>query len=80
MSGVCGTYGDKRNVCWVMVGEPEGKPISRWRYNIKTDPTGIRCDGVDCVNLAQDRDRWRAVVSTVMNLQVPLNMGNFLNG
>ena len=80
MSGVCGTYGDKRNVCGVMVGNPEGKPVSRWRYNIKTDRTEIRWDDVDCVNLAQGRDRWRAVVSTMMNLQVPLNVGNFLTG
>jgi hypothetical protein len=54
-----------------MVGKTEGKPISRRRNNIKTDPTGIRWDDVDCVNLAQDRYRWRAVVSTMMNLQVP---------
>jgi hypothetical protein len=40
-------------VCGVMVGKTEGKPSSRWRYNIKTDPTGVRCDDVDCVNLAQ---------------------------
>jgi hypothetical protein len=53
MSGVCDTYGGKRNVCGVMVGKSEGKPSSRWRYNIKTDPTGVRCDEVDCINLAQ---------------------------
>ena len=52
-------------------GKSEGNPISRWRYNIKTDPTDVRWDGVDCVNLAQGRDRWRAVVNTIMNLQVP---------
>jgi hypothetical protein len=38
-----------------MVGKPEGKPSSGCRYNIKTDPTGIRLNGVDCVNLAYDR-------------------------
>jgi len=80
MSGVCGTYGHTRDVCGFMVEEPEGKPVSRWRYNIKRDPTGIRWDGVDCVNLAHDRDRWRAVVSTMMYHQVPLNVGNFLTG
>jgi hypothetical protein len=71
MSGVCGTYGEKKNVSGLMVGTPEGKPISRWRYSIETDPARIRWDDVECVNLAQDRDRWRAVVSTMMNLQIP---------
>jgi hypothetical protein len=54
-----------------MVGKSEGKHSCRWRYNIETNPTGIRLNGVDCVNLAQDRDRWRALVSAMMNLQVP---------
>jgi hypothetical protein len=40
-----------------MVGKPEGKPSSGCRYNIKTDPTGTRLNGADCVNLAQDSVR-----------------------
>jgi hypothetical protein len=64
-------YGDKRIVCGVLVGKSEGRPSSIWRYNIQTNPTGIRLNGVDCVNLPQDRDRWRAFVSAMMSLQVP---------
>jgi hypothetical protein len=58
------------------VGKPEGKrplgiPRRRWVDNIKMDLTEIGCDGVDWIELAQDRDQWRALVNTVMNLRVP---------
>jgi hypothetical protein len=57
------------------VGKPEGKrplerPRRRWVDNIKMD-RDIGCDGVDWMYMAQDRDQWRALVNTVLNLRVP---------
>jgi hypothetical protein len=56
--------------------KPEGKrplrrPRRRWVDNIKIDLREIGWDAMDWIDLAQDRDRWRALVNTVMNLQVP---------
>jgi hypothetical protein len=72
----CNTNGEKRNAYRVLVGKPEGKrplerPRSRWVGNIKMDLKEIGCGGMDLVDLAQDRDQWRAHVNTVMNLRVP---------
>jgi hypothetical protein len=58
------------------VGKPEGKrllgrPRRRWVDNIKMDLGEIGWNGVDWIDLAQDRDRWRALVNTVMNLRFP---------
>ena len=58
------------------MGKPEGKRKfgrlrRRWEDNIKMDPQELGCGGVDWVVLTQDRDRWRALVSAVMNLRVP---------
>jgi hypothetical protein len=58
------------------VGKPEGKrplgrPRRRWVDNIKMDLREIRGDGMDWIDLAQDRDQWRALVNMVMNLRVP---------
>jgi hypothetical protein len=58
------------------VGEPEGKrplgrPIHRWVDNIKIYLREIEWDGMDWIDLAQDRDQWMALVYTVMNLRVP---------
>jgi hypothetical protein len=60
----------------VLVGRPEGKrplggPRCRWEDNIKVDLRQIRIDRANCIWLAQDRVKWWAFVSTVMNLQVP---------
>jgi hypothetical protein len=68
--------GEKRNACRILVGKPEGKrllgrPRRRWVDNIKMDLREIWWDNVDWIDLAQDRDRWRALVNTVMNLRVP---------
>jgi hypothetical protein len=54
------------------VGKPEGKrPRRRWLDNIKMDLLEIGWGGVDWIGLAQDRDKWRALVNAVKNLRVP---------
>jgi hypothetical protein len=50
---------------------PLGRPRRRWVYNIKMDLTEVGWDGRNWIDLAQDRDRWRAYVNAVMNLRVP---------
>jgi hypothetical protein len=60
----------------VLVGKPEGKrllgrPRRRWEDNIRMDLQEVGYGGMDWNELAQDRDRWRALVNTVMNLRVP---------
>ena len=60
----------------VLVGKPEGKrplgrPRHRWEDNIKMGSTEVGCVGMDWIDLAQDRDMWRALVNAVMNLWVP---------
>jgi hypothetical protein len=50
---------------------PMGRPRRRWEDNIKMDFLGMGYGGVDWIELAQDRDRWRAVVNAVMNLRDP---------
>jgi hypothetical protein len=67
--------GEERGVYRLLVGKPEGKrplarPRRRW-VNITTDLQEVGCGYVDWIGLAQDRDRWRTLVSTVMNLGVP---------
>jgi hypothetical protein len=68
--------GEKRNAYRILVGKPErkrplGRPRSRWEDNIKIDLREIRWGGMDWIDLAQDRDQWKALVNTVMNLWVP---------
>jgi len=58
------------------MGKPEGKrplgrPKRRWEDNTKMDLQDVGCEGMDWIDLAVDRDRWRAVVNVVMNLRVP---------
>jgi hypothetical protein len=67
---------EKRNVCMLLVGKPKGKrplgrPRRRWICNIKMDLLEIGLGVVDWIDLAQDRYRWSALVSAVMNLRVP---------
>jgi len=68
--------GEERGVYRVLVGKPEGKrplgrPRRRWVDNIKTDLQEVECGYMDWIGLAQDRDRWRTIVSAVMNLRDP---------
>jgi hypothetical protein len=68
--------GEKRNAYRILVGKPEGKkplgrPRRRWVDNIKMDLREIGWDGMVWIDLAQERDQWRALVNTVMNLRVP---------
>ena len=72
-----------RGVHRVLVGKPEGKrplgrPRRRWEDNIKMDLQEVGWGCGEWMELAQDRDGWRALVSTVMNFGVPYNAGNFL--
>ena len=66
----------ERGAYRVLVGKPEGKrplgrPRRRWVNNIRMDLEQVGCGYVDWIGLAQDRDRWRTLVSAVMNLRVP---------
>jgi hypothetical protein len=68
--------GEKRYPYRILVGKPEGKrllgrPRHRSVDNIKMDLREIGCDGMDLIDVAQDSDQWRALVSTVMNFRVP---------
>jgi hypothetical protein len=68
--------GEKRNAYRILVGKPEGKkplgrPKRRWVDNIKMDLREREWDGVDWIDLAQDRVQWRALVNMVINLRFP---------
>jgi hypothetical protein len=76
VGSACGANGESRNVFRLLVGKPEGKrplrrPRCRWMDNIKMDllETGWGC--VDWIGLAQDKEKWTALVNVVMNLRVP---------
>jgi hypothetical protein len=77
--------GEKRNAYRLFLGKPEGKrPLGlsrrRWVDNIKLDLLVIGWGGVEWIGLAQDRDKWRALMNAVMNLRVPLNAGKLSSG
>jgi hypothetical protein len=68
--------GEKRNAYRLLVGKPVGKrslgrPRRRWMDNIRMDLGEVGWGAVDWIRLAQDRNRWRALVNSVMNLRVP---------
>ena len=74
-AGHVACMGEERGVYRVLVGKPEGKtarvrPRRRWVDNIRMDLQEVGCGYMDWIGLAQDRDRWRTLVSAVMNLRV----------
>jgi hypothetical protein len=74
--GLVARMGEKRNTYRLLVEKPEGKiplgrPRHRWVDNIKMDLLEIGRGSVDWIGLGQDRDKWSALVSAVMNLRVP---------
>jgi hypothetical protein len=75
-AGHVARMGEVRGAYNILVGRPEGRrtlgrPRRRWEDNIKTDLKEMGFEDVDWIHLAQDRDRWRAFVNTVVNLRVP---------
>jgi hypothetical protein len=75
--------GEGRGAYRILVGRPEGRrPLGRhrcrWEDNIKMNLQEVGWGGMDWIDMAQDRDRWQALVSAVMNLRVPQNVGNLL--
>jgi len=57
---------------------PLGRPKYRWEDNTKMDPQEVCLRGMDWIDMAQDRDRWRTLVNAAMELQTPLNAGTCL--
>jgi len=73
-AGYVARMGEERGVFRVLVGKlegrrPLGRPRRRWVDNIRTDLQDVGCGYMDWIGLAQDRDRWRTLVSAVMNLR-----------
>jgi hypothetical protein len=76
MGGPCSTNGEKRNAYRLLVGKSDGKrplgrPRRRWVDNTKMHLGEMGLGDVDWIGLAKDRNRWRALVNTVLNLRVP---------
>jgi len=75
-AGYVARVGERKGVYRVLMGKPEGKrplarPRCRWEDNLKIDLQEVGCGGMDWIDLAQDRDRWRALVNAVMDLGAP---------
>jgi hypothetical protein len=73
---------EKRNAYRLLVGKPEGKsllgrPRRRWVDNSRMDLGKVGWGGVDWIGLAQDKNRWRALVNSVLNLRVHKMLGNY---
>ena len=83
-AGYVARMGERRGVYRVLVGKPEGKsplgrPNRRWDDNITMDLREVGCGGMDWIELAQDRDRWRALVNAVMKPSGSIRCGKFLD-
>ena len=83
-AGLVARMGEERGVYRVLLGKPEGRrpmgrPRRRWVDNIRMDLQEVKCGYMDWIGLAQDRDRWRTLVSAVMNLRAPCKCGEFLD-
>jgi hypothetical protein len=81
MGRACSLNVETRNAYRIFVGKPEGRrplgrPAHRWLDNIKMDLGEIGWGGIDWIDLAQDRNQWRALVNVVMNLQVHKMLGS----
>ena len=75
-AGHVARMGESTGVYVMLVEKPEGKrpfrrPCHRWEDNIKMGLHDVGCEGMDLIDLAQDRNRWRALIKAVMNLRVP---------
>jgi hypothetical protein len=75
MGGACSTNGEKRNAYRIFVGKPAGKrslgrPRRKWEDSIKMDLREIGWDGVDWIDMAQDRDQWMVLMNAVLNFRV----------
>jgi len=75
---------EERGLYRVLVGKPEGRrplgrPRYRWVDNIRMDLQEVGCGYMDWIGMAQDRDRWRTLLSAVMNLRVSVKCGEFLD-
>jgi len=84
MGLACSAYGKRRCVYKVLVRKTEGKsqlgrPRRRWDNNIKMDLQEVGCGGMDWIELAQDRDRWRALVTAVNEPSGSIKCGEFLD-
>jgi len=82
-AGHVARMGEERGVYRVLVGKAEGRRAlvrlrRRWVDKIRTNLQEVGCGYMDWIGWAQDRDRWRKLVSAVMNLRVPRDAGNFL--
>jgi hypothetical protein len=84
-AGNVAQMGEKRNAYRLLVWKPEGKrplgrPRRRWVDNIKIDLGEVEWGDVDWIGLAKDRNSWRALVNSVLNLRVPWNAGKLSSG
>jgi len=75
-TGHVASMGEERGCIGVLVGKTEGRrplgrPRRRWVDNMRIDPQEVGCVYMDWIGLAQDRNRWRTLVSAIMNLRVP---------
>jgi hypothetical protein len=84
-AGHIARMGEKRNAYRLLVGKPEwkrrlGRPRRRWVDNIRMDLGEVGWGDVGWIGLAQDWNRWRALVNSVLNLRVPWNAWELLDG